>query len=62
MIGLICEVDEGEAVADPGELEEVRWFTRDETKALLAGDLPGLFCPPPMAIAHQLIRAWAQAD
>lgn len=58
MIGLICEVDEGAAVADPDELEEVRWFTRDEARRLLAGELPGLFCPPPMAIAHSLIRAW----
>ena len=60
MIGLIAEVDEGEAVADPGELEEVRWFTRDEVRAMLKGELPGVFCPPPMAIAHQLIRSWAE--
>ena len=59
MIGLIAEVDEGEAVADPDELDEVRWFTRDEARRLLAGELLGLFCPPPMAIAHSLIRAWA---
>ncbi|CAN5269022.1 NAD(+) diphosphatase [soil metagenome] len=60
MIGLICEVDQGEAVADPGELEEVRWFTRDDVRTMLKGELPGVFCPPPMAIAHQLIKAWAE--
>jgi len=38
----------------------VKWFTRDEAKALLAGELPGLFCPPRLAIAHQLLKAWAE--
>jgi NAD+ diphosphatase len=60
MIGLICEVDEGEAVADPGELDEVRWFSREEAGRLLRGELPGLFCPPPMAIAHQLLKTWTE--
>jgi NAD+ diphosphatase len=61
MIGLICEVADGEAVADPDELEAVRWFTRTEARALLAGEIEGLFCPPPMAIAHQLLKHWALA-
>jgi NAD+ diphosphatase len=60
MIGLIAEVEDDEAAPDQTELSEVRWFTRDEARALLAGQLDGLFCPPPMAIAHQLIKAWAE--
>ena len=36
MIGLIAEVEMGEAVADQTELEEVRWFDRAEARALLA--------------------------
>ena len=31
MIGLMAEVEEGEATPDQTELEEVRWFTRQET-------------------------------
>jgi NAD+ diphosphatase len=60
MIGLIAEVDEGEAVPDNVEIQEVRWFTREETRALLAGGVPDAFAPGALAIAHQLIKAWAE--
>jgi NAD+ diphosphatase len=63
MIGLIAEVADDQAAPDQTELSEVRWFTRAEARALLAGEIDGAFCPQPMAIAHQLIRAWAfEAD
>lgn len=61
MIGLIAEVDEGEAAPDQTELEEVRWFSREEARALMAGALPDARAPGALAIAHQLIRAWAEA-
>ena len=60
MIGLIAEVEDDEGTPDQTELSEVRWFTREEAKRLLAGEIEGTFCPQPMAIAHQLIRAWAE--
>jgi NAD+ diphosphatase len=59
MIGLIAEVEDDEGAPDQTELSEVRWFTRDEARKLLAGEIPDTFCPQPMAIAHQLIKAWA---
>jgi NAD+ diphosphatase len=59
MIGLIAEVEDDEGAPDQTELSEVRWFTRAEAKQLLAGEIEGTFCPPKLAIAHQLIRAWA---
>jgi NAD+ diphosphatase len=58
MIGLLAEVEDEEGCPDQTELSEVRWFTKDEARALLAGELEGLFAPPPSAIAHQLIKAW----
>lgn len=60
MIGLIAEVENDEARPDQTELSEVRWFSRAETKELLAGRIEGTFAPGPMAIAHQLIKAWAE--
>ncbi|MBU1374582.1 MAG: NAD(+) diphosphatase [Alphaproteobacteria bacterium] len=60
MIGLIAEVEDDEGTPDQTELSEVRWFTRDEARRLLKGEIEGTFCPPPMAIAHQLIKAWAE--
>ena len=60
MIGLVAEVAEGEAVADLDELEAVRWFTREEARALLDGRLEGLSAPAALAIAHSLLHSWAQ--
>ena len=62
MIGLLAEVEDDEATPDQTELSEVRWFTRPEARALLAGQTEGVFAPTPMAIAHQLIKAWAEAE
>ena len=45
------------------ELVEARWFSRDEVKKAMRGEHPqGLFVPPPFAIAHHLIRAWADEE
>jgi NAD+ diphosphatase len=60
MIGLIAEVENDDAVADQIELDEVRWLTREETRAMLRGELPDARAPGAMAIAHQLIKAWAE--
>lgn len=59
MIGAICEVAARDLKIDEAELESARWFTRDEARALIAGVHEGCFCPPPFAIAHQLLKHWA---
>ena len=60
MIGLIAEIEEGEPVADNVEIDEVRWFDRNEAAALVRGDHPDAKAPGGLAIAHQLIKAWAE--
>ncbi|WP_068875223.1 MULTISPECIES: NAD(+) diphosphatase [unclassified Phenylobacterium] len=60
MIGLIAEVEDDEGTPDQTELSEVRWFTREEARSLLKGEIEGVFCPPPLAIAHQLLKAWTE--
>ncbi|MBS0411910.1 MAG: NAD(+) diphosphatase [Proteobacteria bacterium] len=60
MIGLIAEVENEDAAPDQTELDEVRWFTREEAKVLITGALPGARAPGAMAIAFQLIKAWAE--
>ena len=60
MIGLIAEVANDYAEPDLEELDEVRWFTKDETRALLRGELKDTFAPGAMAIAHQLIKTWSE--
>jgi NAD+ diphosphatase len=61
MIGLIAEVEDDEGTPDQTELSEVRWFTRAEARDLLAGKIDGVSAPGALAIAHQLLKAWAEA-
>jgi NAD+ diphosphatase len=60
MIGLMAEVSDDQATPDQTELEEVRWFTREETRAMLRNEIPDAKAPGAMAIAHQLIKAWSE--
>src|SRR6201996_210180 len=60
MIGLIAEVEDDEGAPDETEISEIRWFTRAEAKDLIAGKLDGVAAPMRLAIAHQLIKAWAE--
>lgn len=61
MIGCVAEAITTEITIDHVELEDARWFGREEVEAMLAGThADGLQCPPPMAIAHGLMRAWAE--
>ena len=62
MIGLFAEVADDNAAADDTELEEVRWFTRPQIQAMLRGELSDARAPGAMAIAHQLIKAWAEKE
>ena len=48
---------------DRTELEDARWFDRVDVLAMLAGTHPhGLITPPPVAIAHHIIRAWVEQE
>ncbi len=60
MIGLVAEVESEAAVADGVELEDVRWLSREEARAMIGGQLSDAKAPGGLAIAHQLIRAWAE--
>jgi NAD+ diphosphatase len=63
MIGCFGEALNEDISFDGAELEDCRWFTRAEVRAILAGDKSsGVFVPPKAAIAHHLIRAWAESD
>ena len=60
MIGCHAEAISSEIHRDEAELEDCRWFPRDEVKAMLAGThAGGLKASAPVAIAHHLAAAWA---
>jgi NAD+ diphosphatase len=63
MIGCHAQALNTEIVVDRSELEDARWFDRDELALMLLRRHPdGLLTPPPVAIAHHIIRAWVEDD
>lgn len=61
MIGCHAEARSTDIVVDRTELEDARWFGRAELAAMLARSHPdGLATPPPVAIAHHIIRAFVE--
>jgi NAD+ diphosphatase len=63
MIGCYAQARSQEIVIDRSELEDARWFERDEVALMLAGQHPqGLTTPLPFAIAHHILRAWVEGD
>ena len=62
MIGCRAEALASELTIDTAELEDARWFTRDEIAASLADPDGGPFQPPPrFAIARTLLEHWLAA-
>lgn len=68
MLGFTARYAGGEPAALDGELEDVRWFTREQVRAAAAlegsdsweGPAGGaeLLLPPPIAIARSLVEEW----
>ena len=62
MIGCIARAATRDIVVDNHELEDARWFTREEVRAMFEKRHPeGLFAPMRMAIAHHLLKFWLEA-
>jgi NAD+ diphosphatase len=58
MLGFEARADGGTPVPRDGELEDVRWFTRDEVGEGLAGRSAQLVLPPGISISHFLVERW----
>ena len=60
MLGFQASAEGGEPRADGDELEDVRWFRRDEVEEAAAGR-GEILLSPPYSIARRLIDAWLAA-
>lgn len=61
MIGCSARALTSEITVDKMELEDARWFDRDEAMLMLKREHPdGLAGPHPFAIAHHLLGRWLQ--
>ena len=58
MVGCFAEALSRDIRIDETELEDARWFTRSDVRAALRGEGP-FNSPTPIAIARQLLEAWA---
>jgi NAD+ diphosphatase len=59
MVGFHARYTGGEPGVRDHELEDVRWFSRDEIAAAVNGQ-SDLHLPPPVAIARRLIDEWLE--
>jgi NAD+ diphosphatase len=59
MIGCTARATNEDIIVDRTELEDARWFDRDEVKLMITRKHPdGLAGPHPFAIAHHLLGRW----
>jgi NAD+ diphosphatase len=59
MIACHAFADDDAVTIDRTELDDARWFTRDEVVVAMRGeDQAAFIAPPPYAIAHHLLRWW----
>jgi NAD+ diphosphatase len=61
MIGCHAQALSREIIVDRSELDDARWFDREEVASMLARQHPdGFTAPQPVAIAYHIIRAWVE--
>ncbi|XP_013919079.1 PREDICTED: peroxisomal NADH pyrophosphatase NUDT12 [Thamnophis sirtalis] len=58
MIGCIAAAVSTEIKVDNIEIEDARWFSREQIIEILNKKNQNIFVPPYQAIAHQLIKHW----
>ena len=58
MIGCKCQATSTEITIDPVEIEQARWFSREDMVDVFAGQMPGVFPARPGSIAHYLLKNW----
>jgi NAD+ diphosphatase len=62
MIGCIGRAETVGIAFDPHELEDARWFTRDDVRQMLDEVHSTYDAPSPIAIANHLLRVWATGE
>jgi NAD+ diphosphatase len=63
MIGCTARATNEDIVVDRVELEDARWFSRDEAHQMITRTHPeGLAGPHPFAIAHHLVSRWVYGN
>jgi NAD+ diphosphatase len=62
MIGCTARALSDDVTVDRAELDDARWFTRDDVRRAVSGEENAPFqAPPPHAIARTLLERWLAA-
>jgi NAD+ diphosphatase len=62
MLACIAEVQSDTLAIATAEIEDAIWVGKEEAKAALSGDATARFqAPPAFAVAHSLLRYWAES-
>lgn len=59
MMACVAIAEDDTITLDTNELEDAIWVPREEVRTILAGGDGAFLAPPPYAIAHTLLSAWA---
>lgn len=59
MMACVATAEDDVITLDTNELEDAIWVERSVVQAVLAGEPGPFLAPPPYAIAHTLLSAWA---
>ena len=60
MMGVICEAESEELTINKDELEDAKWFTREEVEAVYNKTGEAFLRLPRFTIAHHLLRHWLE--
>tara|TARA_B100000674_G_scaffold401140_1_gene346905 strand:- start:665 stop:1027 length:363 start_codon:yes stop_codon:yes gene_type:complete len=60
MIGFHGRARSTEISIDEKEMADVRWFSKGKVSLAINGQDPSMMLPGPGAIAHHLIKSWAE--
>ena len=61
MLGVRAEAEDDALTVDATELADAQWFSRADIEAVVAGTHPVARMPPPIAVAHHLLRWWLRS-
>lgn len=62
MMGLVCETEDRELTINKKELEDAKWFSKDEVRAVFNKQSDAFMRPPSFTIACQLLKQWLAED
>lgn len=61
MMGFIADAESRELTLDQNEIEEARWVSLKDVRAMLDGEsVDDIFLPPKFTIARQLLERWSE--